>query len=416
MHKLWCMLLALLCGAASAQIPDPQPEHLPDSLPARDTADVAVVEPEATFSQLPLAERLQQLLADDIFERTQVGLYVYDLTDDSLLFAYHERQCMRPASNQKLVTAITALATLGTDYRYQTGLYAILPSPADSGVCRSLCVKAGYDPLFAAADMQAFADTLRARGVSRVEGTVWIDRSFKDDKQWGWGWCWDDDEVPLDPLLYDNRPTFVAHLEQALQAAGIDCCASFADGPVPTQAQWLCSRTHSLDEVLVPMMKQSDTSMAESLFYQLAAHSGKRQAGRKQAVAQVEKLIRRLGLDPDHYQIADGSGLSLYNYLTPQLLGCLLRYAYSHEELYLHLLPSLPVAAHDGTLRKRMKGTCAAGNVQAKTGTVEGVSTLSGYCTAGNGHRLCFSIMNQGIRHTSTGRNFQDRVCRVLCQ
>ena len=74
------------------------------------------------------------------------------------------------------------------------------------------------------------------------------------------------------------------------------------------------------------------------------------------------------------------------------------------------------MAAHDGTLRKRMKGTCAAGNVQAKTGTVEGVSTLSGYCTAGNGHRLCFSIMNQGIRHTSTGRNFQDRVCRVLCQ
>ena len=179
MHKLWCMLLALLCGAAYAQIPDPQPEHLPDSLPARDTADVAVAEPEATFSQLPLAERLQQLLADDIFERTQVGLYVYDLTDDSLLFAYHERQCMRPASNQKLVTAITALATLGTDYRYQTGLYAILPSPADSGVCRSLCVKAGYDPLFAAADMQAFADTLRARGVSRVEGTVWIDRYLK---------------------------------------------------------------------------------------------------------------------------------------------------------------------------------------------------------------------------------------------
>ena len=70
----------------------------------------------------------------------------------------------------------------------------------------------------------------------------------------------------------------------------------------------------------------------------------------------------------------------------------------------------------DGTLRKRMRGTEAAGNVQAKTGTVEGVSTLSGYCTAANGNRLCFSIMNQGIRHTSTGRRFQDRLCRELCR
>ena len=133
-------------------------------------------------------------------------------------------------------------------------------------------------------------------------------------------------------------------------------------------------------------------------------------------MAQVEKLIGRLGLDPDHYQIADGSGLSLYNYLTPQLLGYLLRYAYREQKLYQHLLPTLPIAGEDGTLRKRMRGTPAEGNVQAKTGTVEGVSTLSGYCTAASGNRLCFSIMNQGIRHTSTGRHFQDRLCRELCR
>ena len=63
-----------------------------------------------------------------------------------------------------------------------------------------------------------------------------------------------------------------------------------------------------------------------------------------------------------------------------------------------------------------MRGTAAQGNVKAKTGTVEGVSTLSGYCIAASGNVLCFSIMNQGIRHTSTGRNFQDRVCRTLVQ
>lgn len=68
--------------------------------------------------------------------------------------------------------------------------------------------------------------------------------------------------------------------------------------------------------------------MAESLFYQLAAQKGKSRAGRKQAVAHYNTLIRHIGLDPTHYQIADGSGLSLYNYLSPELLGRMLRYAY----------------------------------------------------------------------------------------
>ena len=63
-----------------------------------------------------------------------------------------------------------------------------------------------------------------------------------------------------------------------------------------------------------------------------------------------------------------------------------------------------------------MVGTSAQGNVRAKTGTVTAVSALAGYCTAPNGHRLAFSIINQGVRRTSDGRNFQDRVCIALCQ
>ena len=51
-----------------------------------------------------------------------------------------------------------------------------------------------------------------------------------------------------------------------------------------------------------------------------------------------------------------------------------------------------------------------------KTGTVTGVSALAGYCTAKNGHRLCFSIINQGIRNSREGRNFQDQVCAILCR
>lgn len=364
-------------------------------------------------ASLPL--RLSRLLDNPIFDRTQVGLYVWDLTADTLVYAYHERQCLRPASNQKLVTAITALEVLGTDYRYHTRFYADTVR-RDTTLCARLCVRGGYDALLSREDLRAVADSLKELGVRRIVGAVGTDLSYKDDKRLGWGWCWDDEEERLTPLLYRGRDRFAAGLSEALHEAGIVWDGTTAETSIPDSLTLLCDRTHTIDEALLPMMKQSDNTVAESLFYQIAHHRHGRGAGRKHAVRCINDLVREVGLDPAHYQFADGSGLSLYNYATPELLGRLLRHAYRDSTVYRHLAPSLPIAGEDGSLRRRMRGTPAAGNVRAKTGTVEGVSTLSGYLHTAGGNLLCFSIMNQGVRHTSTGRNFQDRVCRALCR
>ena len=162
-------------------------------------------------------------------------------------------------------------------------------------------------------------------------------------------------------------------------------------------------------------MKSSDNLYAEALFYHLAASTGNRPAKASHARQLIERLIRKTGLNPQNYKIADGSGLSLYNYLSPELHIQLLRYAYTNANVLENLLPALPIAAEDGTLRNRMAGTAAAGNVRAKTGTVTCVSALAGYCTAANGHDLCFAIMNQGVMRVSDGRAFQDRVCQAMC-
>ncbi len=76
----------------------------------------------------------------------------------------------------------------------------------------------------------------------------------------------------------------------------------------------------------------------------------------------------------------------------------------------------MPVAGQDGTLKKRMRNDIADGNVHAKTGTLTGISSLAGYCTAANGHTLCFAIINQGVMHGRNGKTFQDRVCTALCR
>lgn len=404
-----CLLLPIL---AEASIPSLRT----DSILPEDSVQTDTIA-DCTDTSKPLPQRIQELLDNDIFDRTQVGIYVYDLTADTLVFTHNEQQCMRPASNEKLMTAITALNDLGVLYEYRTRLYTTsIPADSDSIFTGHIYIRAGYDPLLDGDDLRAFAQSLKEHRIFRLQQPIVLDLSMKDDKRLGWGWCWDDDEVPTTPLLYRNDDKFTDNLRRIFREEGIDWDGTVTEDTTPNTATLLLTRTHNIDQVLLPMMKKSNNSMAESLFYQLAAQKGKSRAGRKQAVAHYNTLIRHIGLDPTHYQIADGSGLSLYNYLSPELLGRMLRYAYNDDDIYRHLLPSLPIAGEDGTLRKRMRGSAAQGNVRAKTGTVEGVSTLSGYLTTATGNLLCFSIMNQGIRHTSTGRNFQDRVCKALCK
>lgn len=356
-------------------------------------------------------KRLTALLNDELFDHSQVALYVYDLTDNELLFAHNEKQRMRPASTEKVVTAVAALYHLGADYQFSTELYV---DDLGGGKVR-VWVRGGYDPLFDEEDLNAFLQQLKNLGVKSIDGAVRLDVSMKDSKQWGWGWCWDDEEVPLTPLLYRNKDEFVSRLVTALNSSGLSWNGFTKYEKVPAKATCVCSRSHPISAVLHPMMKDSDNSMAEALFYQLAAASKIDGAGRKQAVQRINTVVEATGLTPSHYQFADGSGLSLYNYLSAELLGQMLAFAYRNKDIYAPLLHSLPIAGTDGTLRRRLLQTEAAGNVRAKTGSVEGVSSLAGYCTAPNGHTLCFSILNQGVARLAWGRQFQDKVCEVLC-
>ena len=384
-------------------------------LPAVSDCNTAAVADSSTMPRpadypSALRQRVDSLLRLPLLEHSQLGLCVYDLTADSLLMDCGQHQCLRPASCQKVITAAAAIETLGSDYRLSTTL---LMNPADS----SLVIRAGFDPLFGADDMHAFADAIRQAGISTLKAPVTLDCSIKDTLRMGWGWCWDDDNPPLSALLFNGRDTFVKHLRTALSDAGIPTPASAFSvcyAATPPEARPLAVRTHTLQQVLQPMLKRSDNLMAEVVFYHLAAHGGKSFAGRKEATDAITSFIRRALPQAKHFQIADGSGLSLYNYTTPEILVAVLRRAWHDSNLYTTLLPALPIMGKDGTLRRRCHGQSAQHRIWAKTGTVEGVSTLAGYAMAPNGHQLAFAIMNQGIRRTRDGQQFQDLVCNAL--
>lgn len=373
---------------------------------------------DSTLNKLPwdkaVAVKIGRLLDSEMFKTSQVGMIVYDLDADSVIFAHNERQTMRPASTMKIITAITAIDKLGGSYQFKTDMKYTgkIENHTLSGAV--YCI-GGFDPRFNNDDLGAFVSSLKEMGVDTIRGTLFADTSMKDANRLGEGWCWDDKNPVLSPLLISRKDEFMDRFVRRLRQDSIVVSACTYTGTVPYEAYNVCSRFHTLDQILMRMLKESDNLYAESMFYHTAASTGNRPASAQHARSVINQLVRKLGLDPARYRFADGSGLSLYNYVTPELEVMMLRYAYRNNNIYVHLYPALPIAGVDGTLKKRMRNSFTSGNVHAKTGTVTSISSLAGYCTASNGHHLAFSIINQGLMHRKNGTQFQDRVCTILC-
>lgn len=369
-------------------------------------------------AQTPLAVRLNALLADTLLRDSEVGLRVVDLTADSLLFDYQGNKLYRPASIQKIVTAVTALEFLGVEHPFTTCLYHTGHVTPDSLLEGSLYIVGGFDPLVGKADMDAFAAAVKDMGVRQINGRLIGNVSLKDTLKWGSGWCWDDDMPPLTPLLYERTDSFLPALHRSLSAQGVSVVdttfayTAYAPDSIMTQIAY-CKR--NLEELLDRMMKKSDNLHAEALFYHLAsAYEGSLYATAEEGAEMMKKMIQRVGHDPKRYIMADGSGVSLYNYLSPELLADLLVYAWKQPHLFKPLYKSLPISGIDGTLKHRMKGTVAYRKIHAKTGTLTGVTSLAGYAHAANGHTLAFVIINQNMLQSWVARSWQDRVCEAL--
>jgi len=410
LYILGWLLMWLTAVPVQAQNVTGEDEKVGETLPA----DTLVRDSLSLKWPQSAVHGIDRLLEGDMFQTSQVGLMVYDLTADSVIYRHNERQMMRPASTMKLLTAIAAIDRLGGSYQTKTEL-CYTGRIANRTLEGDIYCVGGMDPLFNADDMSAFVESIRKMGVDTIRGHLYADKSMKDYDLLGEGWCWDDDNPVLTPLIYGRKDQFMERFERELRKSGLVVQAFSSTAVKPDTAFCICARYHTIDQILMRMMKESDNLYAESLFYQLAASGGARPASARHARQYIRRLIDKVGLHGQRYRIADGSGLSLYNYVTAELEVRLLRYAYRYQNIYIHLLPSLPKAGVDGTLEKRMHGTFTKDNVKAKTGTLTGVISLAGYCTAANGHQLCFAILNQGVMRASDARHFQDRVCEVLC-
>jgi D-alanyl-D-alanine carboxypeptidase/D-alanyl-D-alanine-endopeptidase (penicillin-binding protein 4) len=129
----------------------------------------------------------------------------------------------------------------------------------------------------------------------------------------------------------------------------------------------------------------------------------------------VKTFLRAAGIEPRNQVVQrDGSGLTRHDYITASATLQLLTYMNTHRYAAA-FRDALPIAGVDGTLRTRLRGTPAAGNLRAKTGTINGVASLSGYVTSAAGEHLVFSIiLNNYPEEATARRTYIDNIAVLL--
>ncbi|MGB3510436.1 MAG: D-alanyl-D-alanine carboxypeptidase/D-alanyl-D-alanine-endopeptidase [Microcoleaceae cyanobacterium] len=178
----------------------------------------------------------------------------------------------------------------------------------------------------------------------------------------------------------------------------------------------------TLAELIEEVNRKSNNVYAEALLRQMGVRSRlvpKKKSNNEtlaKGLEEVKVILTRLGVTPNSFVLNDGSGLSRHNLVSPEALVQTLRIM-ANSPLANIYRNSLPVAGASGTLSRRFRNSFAEGNVQAKTGTISGVSGLAGYIQPANFEPLVFSIIvNQSELETKNLRSAIDEIVLLLTQ
>jgi D-alanyl-D-alanine carboxypeptidase/D-alanyl-D-alanine-endopeptidase (penicillin-binding protein 4) len=197
----------------------------------------------------------------------------------------------------------------------------------------------------------------------------------------------------------DPAATTAGLFRAALRRHGVTVSGRTSRGIVPTGARPLAAQVSKpLVEILPPFLKLSNNGIAEALVKTMSRAADPASPGSwPTGLAAATRALGRLGVDTRLLTMGDGSGLSRRNWLTARQVTTVLEKAQGRP-WFPAFRAALPVAGDPdpmvgGTLRNRMRGTPAAGNVRAKTGTLSGVNALSGYATGPDGRHLLFALL-----------------------
>jgi D-alanyl-D-alanine carboxypeptidase/D-alanyl-D-alanine-endopeptidase (penicillin-binding protein 4) len=202
-----------------------------------------------------------------------------------------------------------------------------------------------------------------------------------------------------DPALYLGST-----LRRLLELRGVKFAGKVRSGTVPAGARLVhVSQSESLGEIVRRLNKTSNNFVAEQLLKTLGAQVKGAPGTWPKGVEAVEEFLAEVGIPRGAYVMKNGSGLNDTNRFSARQLVTLLRAMWGQFPLHAEYVVSLPVAGRDGTIRWRMEGTEAEGRLRAKTGTLENVTTLSGYVETAGHRTLAFAILVNDLPGRASG-------------
>ena len=417
-------------AASEASGEPPTPQFAPD-LPAQiDLAGPASAN-AAALDRKSLRKRLREL-ANRASSAT--GVWVAELRSDGRkeLFKRDAAAQRILASNQKLFTTAAALDRFGADKRLVTRVYR--KGSLSNGVLKGgLYLVGGGDPAFSSRNyassrglphtpMAKLAKRVRNSGISRITGRIRADDTIFDrrrgvpDSNWGFspfiggrlsGLTYNGAQRSGDPARATARA-----FRKALRKNGVEVTGEIALAKTPKKVlkrePTAEIRSDQLSKLAAATNKPSNNFYAEMLLKRIAASGGKGTTTRGATL--VERFARK---NAAGVSATDGSGLTRSNRGSAKQVGRLLAAMRKHDAAE-EFDASLAVAGRDGTLAGRMQGTRAEGRCRGKTGTLAGVSALSGYCKSGE-DVVAFSILMNDTELTKA-RKLQDKMAVAIAR
>lgn len=348
------------------------------------------------------------------------GAYVRDLETGRTLYGRNPNRIRSPASNEKLLVTAAALLAYGDpDTRLHTEL-RVAQAPVDGVIEGDVALVGVGDPYLTSTRLQTVTGQLEALGVTEIRGRVLGDGSFFDTRRGSYDSAYQFDSDlggslgglvvdygrGTDPALYAAQRLRAQLVSVGIRVGGPARVGSLTGGLTLASVSSL-----PLDTIIGRINVVSDNFASEMLLKHLGARFGG-QGSTPAGAAVVKAALAAVGVSARPY---DGSGLSRADQVSPREVVDLLTEMADLPETGEALEASLPVAGRTGTLADRMRGTAAAGRCRAKTGTLRGVSALSGYCSTQSGNDVAFSFIENNMSE-HTAKKVEDRMVALIAR
>ncbi len=374
-----------------------------------------------------LQQRLDSIVSSVASSGITISSKVVHADYNKTLYEYKPEIKVIPASITKLITSACAYSKLGQSYNFETVIYTDDNNINDGVINGNLYLKGYGDPDLSSSDIALLAEQIVKLNIRQITGNIVADETYFDTQYHGLAGFYSGDTGPsywpyinaltLNKNEGNSNPAMSAAdlLAVDLKGSNVEVLGATIAGSTPKGSKEVTKFARPIYDVLSNMTKESDNHSAITVFKLLGAKLKSNPGTLKSGEEVVEDFLTDIGVDRYSYEILEGSGLTRYNVVTADLYVKLLKYMYEDRFLFDYFLNSLSVAGKDGTLKNRMTGTEAEGNVYAKTGTLNSVSALSGYVIDKDNEIIIFYIVMNGFgSKTNSMRIAQDDFCVAL--